>query len=197
MKKLLSCLCVVTTILSSTVIAACATEELDMQTDYAAEMILAAASGDVQKGRKLEKLRDRKKELLEIEDNLNFDDMYILAKIVEAEAGSVWIEQEHKMLVASVVLNRVDSPEFPDTIQDVILQRGQYAAVGTKYFNNLLPSVNSVKIASDAIQYGSIAPKSVVFQAEFIQGGGLYKVFYPEKLGTTYFCHSSNQHLYN
>lgn len=44
----------------------------------------------------------------------------ILLKIVEAEAGGEPIAG--KILVANVVLNRVNSPEFPDCVEDVVYQ---------------------------------------------------------------------------
>jgi hypothetical protein len=49
------------------------------------------------------------------------DDLYWLAKIVYAEAG--YDTDEGQRAVATVVLNRVDSPDFPDNIYDVIWQK--------------------------------------------------------------------------
>ena len=43
---------------------------------------------------------------------------------------------------------------------------------------------------------GSIAPPSVVFQAEFVQGKGTYKKITDSILGTTYFCYSSYPDFY-
>lgn len=51
-----------------------------------------------------------------------YDGLELLALCVEAEAGNQGLYG--KKLVADVVLNRVDSPDFPDTITDVILQCG-------------------------------------------------------------------------
>lgn len=168
----------------------------DINVDYAALMIDAAANGDIEAGREYERLRNLKKDYLGIVDRVTFDDLYLLAKIVHVEAGSSWIELEHKRLVASVVLNRIDSPEFPNTMKEVVYQRRQYGSAGTKYFANLVPSKSSVEVALYVLQYGSIAPKSVVFQAEFRQGSGVYKQFSPAKLDTTYFCYSSRPSLY-
>lgn len=164
--------------------------------DYAALMIEAAANGNIEVGREYERLRNLKKDYFGIKDSVTFDDLYLLAKIVEVEAGASWMEIEHKRLVASVVLNRIASPEFPNTMREVFYQRGQYQLAGTKYFEKLVPSESSAKEALYVLQYGSIAPKSVVFQAEFRQGSGVYKKFSPAKLGTTYFCYSSYPELY-
>lgn len=170
--------------------------EFDPDADYVALMIEAAVSGDITLGNEYERLHKLQSAHFGINNPLNFDDLYLLAKIVEVEAGSSWITDEHKQMVASVVVNRVNSPEFPDTMYDVVYQRRQYAAAGTKYFEELIPSESSVRNALYVLQNGSIAPETVVFQAEFKQGSSVYKTYNPEKLGTTYFCHSSYPELY-
>ena len=48
------------------------------------------------------------------------EDMELLLRIVEAEAGNQ--DEDGRLLVANVVLNRVASEAFPDTIKDVVLQ---------------------------------------------------------------------------
>lgn len=51
---------------------------------------------------------------------LSGEDLDILTRIVEAEAGNQ--DVEGKLLVANVVLNRVDSDKFPNTVKDVVFQ---------------------------------------------------------------------------
>lgn len=55
------------------------------------------------------------------------DDLQLLACTVWAEAGNQ--DAYGKELVADVVLNRVDDPRFPDTIREVIFQKGQFSTV--------------------------------------------------------------------
>ena len=55
------------------------------------------------------------------------DDLQLLGCIVWAEAGNQ--DAHGKELVADVVLNRVDDPRFPDTIREVIFQKGQFSTV--------------------------------------------------------------------
>lgn len=45
----------------------------------------------------------------------------ILCRIVEAEAGSE--DEKGRMLVANVVMNRVESSRFPNTVKDVVFQK--------------------------------------------------------------------------
>lgn len=60
----------------------------------------------------------------DIEEEMYWDELELLAAVVEAEAGNQ--DLTGKRLVVDVVLNRVDSPLFPDTITEVIEQPGQF-----------------------------------------------------------------------
>ncbi|TCX53870.1 cell wall hydrolase [Dehalobacter sp. 14DCB1] len=55
------------------------------------------------------------------------EDVMLLAKIIYAEARGESFEGQ--VAVGAVVLNRVESPKFPDTIREVIYQPGQFSAV--------------------------------------------------------------------
>ena len=59
------------------------------------------------------------------------EDEYLLAKIAMAEAEGE--DTEGKALVICVVLNRAASDDFPDTIEEVIYQEGQFASVGSRW----------------------------------------------------------------
>lgn len=54
---------------------------------------------------------------------LSEQDYEALLRIVEAEAGGE--DQNGKLLVANVVLNRVNSDKFPDTVWNVVMQKEQ------------------------------------------------------------------------
>lgn len=57
----------------------------------------------------------------------------ILCRIVEAEAGSE--DEKGRMLVANVIMNRVESSRFPNTVKGVVFQKGggvyQFSPVAT------------------------------------------------------------------
>ena len=61
------------------------------------------------------------------------EDVEALCRIVEAEAGSE--DEEGRILVANVVINRVNDKNFPDTIKEVVLQQkngvAQFSPVGS------------------------------------------------------------------
>lgn len=72
----------------------------------------------------------------------------MLARVIYAEArGEVY---EGQVAVGAVVINRVKDPGFPDTITDVVYQRGQFTSV-TDGQINLRPNDRAYRAARDAI----------------------------------------------
>lgn len=184
-------------------VAACAAiavpvNSASWEVDYMEEMICAAVEGDYEAGETAAAIRNEKIEQLGLDETMiEFDDLYLLSKIMYAEAGSVWLSDEWKMCVGEVVLNRVDSPEFADTIRDVLEQPGQYYPKGDRYFNNLRPSERCVRLAVRLLEGERVMnDPSVVFQANFKQGGGIHTKFVDDQLGATYFCFSVHPELY-
>lgn len=57
----------------------------------------------------------------QIQEEIRLGELELLAQLVEAEAGNQPFEG--KCLVVDVILNRVESPDFPDTIEEVIFQK--------------------------------------------------------------------------
>lgn len=71
------------------------------------------------------------------------DDAYLLAKLAMAEAEGE--DTEGKALVILVVLNRVWSDEFPNTISEVIYQEDQFSPVKNGRFHSIEPSEDCYK----------------------------------------------------
>ena len=75
-------------------------------------------------------------------------DSYLLARIIYAEArGEPYVGQ---VAVGAVVLNRVKSSSFPNTISGVIYQAGAFDAVSDGQIN-LAPDDESIRAARDAM----------------------------------------------
>ena len=172
-----------------------ASADFDIGTDYTTAMISAAASGDVAAGRWAQKCRDEKIDALGLDNaKINFDDMLLLARVIYSEAGSDWLSDEWKMAVGEVVLNRVASPEFPNSIYEVVAQPRQY---GNLAYCSLRPSERCAYLAVRLLAGARVLDEpSVVFQANVVQGGGVYRMFYDRLLGPTYLCYSSYRWLY-
>ena len=71
------------------------------------------------------------------------EDYQILLRIVQAEAGIC--DDKGKILVANVILNRVQSEEFPNTIKNVVYQRSQFSPVANG-------SINTCKVTPQTIE---------------------------------------------
>lgn len=122
------------------------------------------------------------------------EDLIYLAKIVENEAGSDFCTDEHQKAVASVILNRVSDPRFPDSIIGVITQGWngecalQYAVGGWERFDALEPSERAIENARYVLEHGATVD-GAIWQAEFIQGEIVAEFAYPAIYDTvTYIC---------
>lgn len=91
-------------------------------------------------------------------NSTNSNDLNLLSRVVYGEArGEPYSGQ---VAVAAVVLNRVKSSSFPNTISGVIYQRGAFDAVSDGQIN-LTPNSTAKKAAQDALNgwdpsYGAI-----------------------------------------
>lgn len=95
---------------------------------------------------------------------INDTDYQTLLRVVEAEAGCE--DENGKLLVANVVLNRVNSPRFPSSVKEVVYQAtGGKIQFSTAYNGRM----NSVKISQqtyDAVEralYGEDISKGALF----------------------------------
>ena len=61
------------------------------------------------------------------EEDVHMGPYEVLAQLVQAEAGNQ--DLMGKRLVADVVLNRIDSTIFPNELEEVIFQNGQFAVI--------------------------------------------------------------------
>ena len=94
-----------------------------------------------------------------------YDELYWLSRIISAESqGECW---EGKIAVGDVVLNRVKSPDFPDTIYGVIFDPrwgGQFEPVrnGTVYNE---PTPESVRAAQACLEGATVLDDGLYFLA--------------------------------
>ncbi len=168
------------------------------EADHLEEMVCAVVEEDYARGEAAAEARNGTLRLLHEEENsFSFEELLLLSRIMYAEAGSVWLSDEWKMCVGEVVLNRVASPEFPDTIREVLEQPGQYYGKNCRYFDTLQPSELCVRLAIRLLRGERVMDEpAVVFQANFRQGGGVFAEYRDQQLGSTFFCYSIRPELY-
>lgn len=81
------------------------------------------------------------------------EDLHFLAKIVTVEANNIVFDA--KIAVANVVLNRKNSPEFPNTVKGVIYDKKygvQFPPAHKSSFKNKVPSTDSIIAAKMALE---------------------------------------------
>lgn len=107
------------------------------------------------------------------------DELELMARCIEAEAGTQSLLG--KRLVADVILNRVASPAFPNTISEVIYQEGQFAVVANGNINNVTPSAETWQAIN--LEMENRIDNEIVF----FQGGGFGYGEAWEQVGKHYF----------
>lgn len=112
------------------------------------------------------------------------EDLETLAIIIYQEAGADSIPDYVREYVGCVVLNRVEHPDFPDTIQEVATEKQQW---GCLYWTGIQwPERASLPEESHAVErarecakklLGTTSrpvPSNVIWCAEFPQGSGTW-----------------------
>lgn len=98
---------------------------------------------------------------------LSDKDYDTLLRIVEAEAGGE--DQNGKLLVANVVLNRVNNELFPDSVWDVVMQReqgiAQFSPTVDGRFQNVRVSEDTVAAVERALYGEDISQGALYFCA--------------------------------
>lgn len=121
-------------------------------------------------------------------------DVDIVAVTIHWEAGH-GTTTEHKERCGAVIVNRLHSDKFPNTIEEVITQPNQYLAAyadPNSYYSKTAKECESWEecreIAAKALRGEIECPENVLYQAEFVQGTGIYEI-YKTSYSTTYFCY--------
>ena len=118
------------------------------------------------------------------------EDLNIIAKTILHEANPEYCEWEHSVAVGVVILNRVESPYFHgDTVREVVAWPGQYLESYTRGFDNI--PRKCYEAAKAAMDGDHDIPSDALWQAEFIQGVRVWKIFKVDTgyySSTTYIC---------
>ncbi len=125
--------------------------------------------------------------------DLSEEDLEALLRIVEAEAGGE--DVEGKLLVANVVLNRVESEDFPDTVYEVVFQREngvtQFSPVRNGRYWKVQISEETMEAVDRALEGEDISQGALYFAARKYADRDKMKWF-DEKL-TFLFAHGGHE----
>ena len=89
----------------------------------------------------------------------NADTLFWLSRIIYAESGNQILDG--KIAVGNVVMNRVDSPLFPDNIYDVLNQKNQFSPAST--LSKRTPNSESVLAARLVMDGAQVVPNALFF----------------------------------
>lgn len=176
-------------------------EGFDPDTDYMAIMAECCKTGDYLTGRKASEARNKKIATIGLNlEQWDFDELMELAKVITNEAGSSWLPMEWKIRVGEVVLNRVAGPEFPNTVYEVVHDKGQYANASTQWFRNLIPYDDCIEAAVRLMNGERLLNDiSVVYQSTNKNlGSGIADTLKDPTgyYGDTYLCYTYHPELY-
>lgn len=107
----------------------------------------------------------------------NTSDVALLAAVLECEAGASY---DGMLAVGTIVMNRVGSPSFPNTIPDVIYQKNQFYAPGNEVLNGVLARGPSASACAAAQAVIGGARHSAVQNCYFF-----YSAAYAAQMGVT------------
>lgn len=89
------------------------------------------------------------------------NEVMLLARVINAEArGESYLGQ---VAVGAVIMNRVKSPEFPNTIEGVIYQKGQFTSVTDGQFDKAFEKDSTVQKAAQDAYNGSDPTNGAIF----------------------------------
>ena len=102
-------------------------------------------------------------------DALSRADLELFYKTVEAEATGA--DYSHKLRVANVILNRVNSPQFPNSVPSVINQRRkvngvwryQFCVVRDGRMKKAVPTEATIQAVDDALNGKWVMSSEVLF----------------------------------
>lgn len=92
---------------------------------------------------------------------LSGDEYQVLLRIVQAEAGTC--DEDGKLLVANVILNRVEDEEFPDTIRGVVYQKRQFSPVMNGTINTCKITMETRNAVNRALKGEDISDGALYF----------------------------------
>ena len=106
-------------------------------------------------------------------------ELEMLALVIYQEAGADWCSDDTRLMVGTVVMNRIADPRFPDTMHEVVTEERAY---GLLHWTGIVwPARASHQTEAHAVERAyAIAerillgertlPEDVVFQSEYIMG---------------------------
>ena len=160
--------------------------------DYVEMMMQAAREGDEAAGREAEELYIQQSG----EAAFSFDELYLLSRAIHLNYGHYRNSAELRMCAGEVILNRMASPEYPDSMEEVVFlpdESGREAPDALPAC--CCPDGACVEAAGRLLSGERMLEPSVVRISRRPQQN-VYAMFCDHLLGNTYFYKSEHPELY-
>lgn len=108
----------------------------------------------------------------QIAEEILLGNMELAAQLVEAEAGNQSFDG--KCAIVDVLLNRLESPDFPDTMEEVIFQEGQFSVTTNGAFDKAAWNMQESDYKAVAYEYEMHSNKTWLYfnNTENVSGSG-------------------------
>ncbi|SFU32911.1 cell wall hydrolase [Butyrivibrio sp. INlla21] len=118
----------------------------------------------------------------DIAEEIRLGEMELLAQLVHAEAGNQSLYG--KRLVACVVINRVKSEDFPNTVEEVIFQDGQFSVVKNGAFDDAAYNMEDTDYEAVSLEWDNQTNEDILYfnNSKNVSGSGK-----PFKVGDHWF----------
>ena len=97
--------------------------------------------------------------LSKIQRQINENDINLIASVVQAESNGEPFEG--KVGVASVILNRLQHPDFPKSVTEIIYQKNAFSCI-VKGYINANPNTEAYKAVNEAL-YGNDPTSNAIY----------------------------------
>lgn len=103
------------------------------------------------------------------EEQGRIEEIRMLAQLIEAEAGNQ--DLKGRILVGNVVLNRVRHPAWPNSVYDVIHQKGQFEVMRNGAFNRAGNHISETSMEAARRAYVETLDSGILYFATFKANG--------------------------
>ena len=107
------------------------------------------------------------------------EELNMMALVIYQEAGADYCSDETRLMVGTVVMNRIEDPRFPDTMYEVVTEKRAYGKLHwtgivwperASYPEEAHAVERAYTIAKRILQGERSLPEDVIFQSEYIMG---------------------------
>lgn len=173
-------------------LSTCGRAAPEPEPDYDGMLLKAASEGDLDFGRSVQELMLRKAEEDKLAcEPLSFDRLYLLSRAVSSRFGGSRYSDELRLCMGELLLNRLASPDFPDTLEEVVLSAVDEGLISREAFEACLHPDRSSAAAALRLLRGERMMDSDVVYMSSEKRSGVYSMFCSSIWGNTYFYKSA------